>query len=345
MINPSFAILQLKIGRKILEWFNIENLALLLILFVLITLSGFIYTALNIKYDKTKTEYTNSYNCRQVKRKQFIRNWTDYFWSNSIRFAWITLILLSIITYGITIAKNFNIVEGAYISVIFSIITFLFFIFSFISYKNFPSKAKAALDEFESAIKAGINKETTYDGDNIQRHSDESSEMDTKLTIFEFTVGPKKIDFPPFESRPPKKPIIEKRKLEFLVLSREYFNICQSATPFNLLNPEKLPAKKKCAPKKAAGPCKEYYYSQVKYVTYEEEHIMIFFNTNDETIKYSSPKRLGKHANVISAFREKLRITERQRLTKVDEHKKFIDIQEDKNTINENEEEVDEESE
>jgi hypothetical protein len=303
------------------------------------------FTAAQIKYEKKKTEITNSASCRQVFRQQSIRNWTDYFWSNSMRFAWITLILISIIIYGFTIAINLHIKEGSYISIIFSIITIFFFYFSYKSYKNFPEKAKAALIEFETAIKGGIGKETNYDGDNIQKFTKESDRIDENEDIFEFPVGPKKINFPPFENRPPKKPIFAERKLEFLFLSKEFFSICQGATPFNLLNPAKLPDKKKCAPKKAAGPCKEFYYSQVKNVTYENESVTIYFNNGDETITFSSPKKLGKHSAVIAAFRDKLRITERQRLSKVDEHKKFIDIQEDKNTINENEEEVDEESE
>ena len=320
----------LKIGRtEILKWLTIENIAIILGLFVFLALTIFIYTALNIKYDKKKTEYTNNYGCRQVMRKQLIRNWTDYFWSNSMRFAWITLILVSIIIYGATISKNFGMIAGAYISIAFSIITFFFFLFAFISFKNFPAKAKAALEEFENAIKKGINKETNYDGDNIQLYSEESDNIDTPKEIFDFIVDPKKIKFPPFESRPPKQPIIEKRKLEFLFLAREFFSIYSSATPFNLLDPAKLPEKKKCAPKKIAGGCKEYYYSQVKYVTYEDEKIMIYFNNEDETIELACPKKFGKHAAVISAFREKLRITERQRLTKIDEHKKFIDIKSD----------------
>jgi len=311
-----------------MKWFTIEHVALLLLLIVVLALSFFIYSALNIKYEKKKAEYSNQSTCRQVYRQQFIRNWTDYFWSNSMRFAWITLTLISIIIYGITVAIYLHVEEAAYVSIFFSIITILFFIFSYVSYKNFPQKAKKALTDFENAIKAGLQKETDLNGDIIQKFAKENAGEEEYL--FDFVIGPKKIDFPPFENRPAKKPVISERKLEFLLLSREFFSICQGATPFNLLNPERLPQNKKCALKKAAGACKEYYYSQVKNVTYENENIVIYFNNGDEPIKYSCPKKLGKHAEIINAFRDKLRITERQRLAKIDEHKKFIDIKVDK---------------
>ncbi len=42
-----------------------------------------------------------------------------------------------------------------------------------------------------------------------------------------------------------KKPVIKSRKLEFLILSREYFSICKGATPFNLLEPKRAPIAKK----------------------------------------------------------------------------------------------------
>jgi hypothetical protein len=218
-------------------------------------------------------------------------------------------------------------------------LTIIFFIFSYISYKNFPPKAKAALEEFEKAIKDGIKKEISFEGDSIQKFTKESHTMDADESIFDFVVGTKKIDFPPFENRAPKKPVIAERKLEFLILSKEYFSICQGATSFNLLNPEKLPDKKKCGPKKAAGPCREYYYSQMKNVSYEGEKITIYFNNGDETVTYSCPKKLGKHTAVLKALKEKLRITERQRLSKIDEYRKFTDIK--KEIIKDNDDEAD----
>jgi signal transduction histidine kinase len=328
-----------------LKWLEIEGIALILALAVFVALGFFVYNALNIKFDKKKTELTNLSSCRQVQWREFTRNWTDYFWSNSMRFAWITLILISFIIYGAAISINFNIKEGAYISILFSILSFIFFIFSYISYKNFPGKAKAALEAFEQKIRDGIQKEISFEGDNIQQYAAESDKMDTKETTFEFAVGPKKVDFPPFESRPPKKPVIKERKLEFLILSREYFSICKAATPFNLLNPAKLPDKKKCAPKTACGECSEYYYSQMKRVIYEDEKIKIFFNNDEKTIEYTCPKRLGKHKAILKALKEKLRITERQRLAKIQEHEKFEEIaRKNKNIENDENEEIDDEA-
>jgi hypothetical protein len=262
-----------------------------------------------------------------------------------MRFAWITLILISSIIYGAAIAINLNITWGAYISIFFSIISLIFFTFSYISYKNFPAKAKAELDAFEKKIRDCIQKETNFEGDNIEQYAAKSDNMSNQAIIFEFAVGAKKVDFPPFESRPPKKPVFAERKLEFLILSREYFSICKSATPFNLFNPAKLPEKKKCAPKTACGECSEYYYSQMKRVTYEDEKIKIFFNNDEETIEYNCPKKLGKHKAVLKAIKEKLRITERQRLSKIDEHKKFTDIREEKgrDTIDDESENIEDE--
>jgi transcription elongation factor Elf1 len=326
-----------------MKWYQPEYVAIILGLIVLFALSFFAYNALNIKFDKKKAELGNRSSCRTVYWKQKIRNWTDYFWSNSMRFAWITLILISLIAYGIAIDISWNMDQGAYLSIFFSIVTIIFFAFSYISYKNFPIKAKAALEEFENAIKNGIKKEISFEGDSIQKFTKESDTIDANEQIFDFVIGTKKIDFPPFESRAPKKPVIAERKLEFLILSKEYFSICQGATPFNLLDPAKLPDKKKCAPKKAAGPCREYYYSQMKNVSYEGEKITIYFNNGDEAVTYSCPKKLGKHTAVLKALKEKLRITERQRLSKIDEYKKFTDIK--KETIKEREVHEDEEEE
>ncbi len=75
-----------------------------------------------------------------------------------------------------------------------------------------------------------------------------------------------------------KKPVIKSRKLEFLILSREYFSICKGATSFNLLEPKRAPIAKKCIILKNAGECNEYYYSQMQNVEYDGEAIVIKYS-------------------------------------------------------------------
>ncbi len=99
-------------------------------------------------------------------------------------------------------------------------------------------------------------KETIFKNSQI-----EHDEFDTEPQIFEFPVNIEKFDYPLFERNPMKKPVIKSRKLEFLILSREYFSICKGATPFNLLEPKRAPIAKKCIILKNAGECNEYYYS------------------------------------------------------------------------------------
>ena len=299
----------------------------------------FILKLLKLYLEKRGVERSNRSACRKVKWKKIFRNWTDFFWSNSMRFAWITLLLVSIIFYSLVIYMRFHIEKGLGISILFSIITLIFFVFAYKSYIKFEEKAKKRLTEFENKIKEAINKEISFEGDNIQSFSKDYSDMDTNETIFEFPVDPKKIDFPPFETRPPKKKIIASRKLEFLILSREYFSICQSATPFDLLNPAEGPVKKGCPPKTASGECNEHYYSQMRNVVYKDDAIQIIFDNEDDNVIFKCKKIAPNRKPAMKALKEKLRITERQRLAKIQEHKNFENIKKNKNIVNKDDEE------
>jgi len=75
----------------------IGYLALILAGIVLIVLFRFILILLQMKVNKQTAAMSNNAACRKVKRETLIRNWTDFFWSNSMRFAWITLGLFTII--------------------------------------------------------------------------------------------------------------------------------------------------------------------------------------------------------------------------------------------------------
>jgi len=310
-------------------------LAPIFVVTVLLALGVFIFILVQMNVNKQTTAMSNKAACRKVNREKLIRNWTDFFWSNSMRFAWITLFLLTLVIYSYVGYLYFHIIAGAMISIVFSILTLFFFYFTRKSYYAFEEKAKKRLTEFEDTIKAGIEKEISFDGDNIQSFSKKDDNMDTDEQKFYFPVNTKKIAYPLFQKNAKKQPIIAERKLEILILSREYFSICQSTTPFNLLNPKQGPVPRKCADVKVSGECEEHYYSQMRNVLYKDDAIQIIFENEDENVIFKCPKAAPNRKPAMKALKEKLRITERQRLSKIDEHKKFKDIKET-NTIHDN---------
>lgn len=330
-----------KNGEKILIMFEIMGyLAPVLAIIVFLALGVFIVILVQMSINKKTTVMSSNALGRKAHMEIFMRNWTDFFWSNSMRFAWITLFLLTLIIYSYVAYVRFNIFAGAVSSVFFSIMTLIFFFFAHRSYYRFEEKAKDRLTKFEDTIKSGIEKEISFDGDNIQSFSKDDSNMDTNEVKFYFPVGTKKIAFPPFQKNAKKQPIIAERKLEALILSREYFSICQSATPFNLLNPKLAVTAKKFAEVKTSGECEEYYYSQMRNVLYKDDAIQIIFDNEDDNVIFKCPKAAPDRKPAMKALKEKLRITERQRLSKIDEYKKFKDIKENKSTVNEDDEEI-----
>ena len=307
--------------------FNLNLSITLLSILGLILLAGFIFIfmyMLTPKYNARKANMTNKAACRKANLAIFIRNWTDYFWSDYMRAAWIMLFLIFFIALGIALSN----IWGYIFSLILTFVTIGFIIFATKSYKNFPKKAAARLKEFEDQVKTAIEKEMTFEGDNIQIFSNKDDEFDTKPKIFTFPVNITKVPFPPLETRPPKQPIIDTRKLEFLVLSREYFSTCQGAGTFNLLHPKQAPENKQCAEAKGTGgECNEYYYSQMQNVEYDGKEgcirIVYYGDIPDATFKC---KKGPEQKAAMKALKEKLRLTERQRLHKIDEHEKYEKI-------------------
>ncbi len=297
---------------------NILYLALILI--VVIAISIIASVRIYRYYNTTKTTLTNEKECLKAKRQQLIDNWTKYFWSNPKRFIWITIFFLFLILLGMAI--------GGFGGILFSVFITLcyipFLVFARKNYLLFPKYAKEKLDSFEKAITDAIKKEITLEGDNIQKFSDTDGEFDTEPKLFKFPVDVKKFDYPIFEPNPAKKTVIAERKLEFLVLSREYFSICKGATPFNLLNPKRGPIPKKCPELKGGGECNEYYYSQMQNVEYDGKAIHIIYNTGTPDVSFACKK--GTQKDAMKALKEKLRLTERQRLKKIQEHKYYEDI-------------------
>lgn len=296
----------------------------IIIILLIVAVFLFIYIKINLK--KKTNNLSNRAACKKVHREILIRNWTDYFWSNSMRFAWITLFFLTTIIYSYVGYIHFHIFAGVVISTVFFIIMLFFFFFAWKSYIGFEEKAKKQLTAFENAIKSGIKKEINFDGDSIQAYAKNNSTMDTDEEIFYFYSKPKRIPFPLFEKSEKNQPILE-QKLEALILSHEYFSICKSATTFNLLNPKLADVAKKCTESKGAGECDEYYYSQIRNVLYKDDAIQIIFDKEEDNVSFKCPKGAKNRKPAMKALKEKLRITERQRLAKIDEHKKFKDIE------------------
>lgn len=255
--------------------------------------------------------------CEKVMWEQWWRNHTDYFWSEPTRFVWISIGLIFVIALSVSLGGFWGLLVG----LITAIVASLFFHWAYVSYQNYPKLAKAQLDAFEKAIESGIKKEISFEGDNIQRFSHDDEEFDTNPKVFKFPVGTVKLEYPLYSG---KKTITSEQKLEFLILSREYLSICQGATTFNLLEPKRADEKKQCAEAKGAGECHEYYYSLIKNVKYDGGGIRIISHANEELAFF----KCKKNPAAMKALHEKLRLTERQKLKKIDEQYHYESIKE-----------------
>jgi hypothetical protein len=306
---------------------TVETVATILMLIMLgllfLAFLGSIAYSLNTKFAKKKTAMKQNTTCSKELNAHKIRLYTDYFWSEGgDRFIWISIFLIFFMFLGVSIGN----LVGIIFSIIATIVTVSFFLFAYRSYINFPIKAKAKLDAFEKGIEAGINKEISFEGDNIQSFSDKDEEFDTKPQVFKFPVEVTKIPYPPFGKTAGKKPITSTQKLEFLILSREYFSICKKASKFNLLNPARAPIPKGCVELPGGGgECDEYYYSQMRNVQYDGKAIRIIYSDGQEDAVFECKKGPAQKA-AMKALKEKLRLTERQKLRKIEEHKHYEDL-------------------
>ncbi|MBU1668622.1 hypothetical protein KKC13_09370 [bacterium] len=314
-----------------------------LTVFILVTLSVIAFMALLwiifqfylAKMKKMKGLKENKRACTKVQRDIWIRNHTSYFWSDSSRFVWISMFMIFFIILGIVVDHPVGYVFAI-------IISFLFLFFLWLaqtSYVQFPQKAQAQLDDFEKVITSSIEKEISFNGDNIQSFSHADKEFDTTPKIFSFPIEVTKIAYPIFEENPAKHTIISTRKLEFLVLSREYLSICKGATKFNLLDPPKADLPKKCAEIKGAGECHEFYYSLIKNVKYEDDAIKIIFHNDDDDALFPCKKGSANIKPAMKALHEKLRLTERQRLKKIEEQQNYEILKDKREHNNKKEEE------
>lgn len=304
------------------------------ILFLIALFVGTLYLLnyiLGRKINKKRFELSNKVACKKAQREERQRLLTDYFWSDYMRFAWIMLTISLCI--GILLAI------GHYITIILGLLLFIptyyFLRFARKSYNEFPEKAAARLKKFEEQVEESILNEISFKGDNIQRFTRDDENFETEPMLFSFPTSISKIAFPPFETNPKKQPIFKTKKLEYLILSREYFSICKNASTFNLLEPARFPPFKQCAeiPGKA-GECHEHYYSQMRNVEYDnaKECIRIIYYDDRPDVEFPCKKIAPNRKPAMKALQEKLRLTERQRLHKIDEHEKFEEIQERRST-------------
>ena len=309
----------------------LDVIILLTVIVMLGVLSIYLF-ALKAKFTKKKTEISNNSACKKAISEHKRRLYTDYFWSDSSRFSWILLFLVFFILLTLALAYKttglFSIISLV-VSLVFLIITLFFLLFAYKSYKAFPAKAAERLKAFEKQVQDSIDKEISFEGDNIQSFSDKDEAFDTKPNVFDFPTGITKIPFPPFEKNAKNHKIIATKKIEFLILSREYFSICKSAATFNLLDPAREGIPKKCTEKAGSGgECNEHYYSQMRNVEYDakKECIRIIYYDEEDNVEFKCKKTDKKRKEAMKALKEKLRLTERQRLHKINEHEKYEEI-------------------
>ena len=204
-------------------------------------------------------------------------------------------------------------------------ITIFFLTFAYNSYYSFEVKVKERLKIFEEYIINSIQREISCEEDNIQSFTNDNEEFNHVPMIFSFPIEVTKIPFPPFEKNPRKQPIIATRKLEFFILSREYFSICKGATTFNLLNPLRGSMSTGCREIRSSGECHEYYYSQIRNIVYDnkKECIRILYKDELDDVEFFCRKVAINRKPVMKALKGKLRLIERQRLFK------FLDLKVD----------------
>jgi hypothetical protein len=95
-----------------------------------------------------------------------------------------------------------------------------------------------------------------------------------------------------------------------------------------------------------AGECHEHYYSQMRNVEYDnaKECIRIIYYDERDDVEFPCKKLAPNRKPAMKALQEKLRLTERQRLHKIDEHEKFEKIQERRSRQEESDETEEDES-
>jgi len=316
--------------------FLLENIMLVVFIFVLF--GTFVYVATksaNKWYAISKEKWSQFDTCEKLKISDLKRNYTHYFWYNGWRF-----IVVSLGFFLIYMLSLFYYDESGYMWFVLIFVLYLVFVrYAIKWYIEFPQKAGDALKEHEDAIINAVCKEVAEHADMINEFlakyslditDDYNSKEECLKNMIKHPTAVKKVNYPPFiKMADPKKPIVSERKIQFIVLERDFMLVCLGATIFNLLQPKRLIPKKMCAYDRKAGPCKDIFYSTIKHVTYEDDGIKIFFWDKTEEPIVMKVKKPEDAKPDILRIRNRIRLVERQRLHKITEVLHFEHLRND----------------
>ncbi len=308
---------------------------LLFIITVFFAYIYIIYPPVKDKTTATTTKWKNKLECEKIKKEAVLNSWTIYLWAYPKR--------VIIINTAFILAFFFSVFLYAITGVWFYIIIFVFYLvalkYQYKWYKEFPVIAEEKLKEHEAAIEDALLKGIKSAGDQVEEILSQSDAIkDTpleylaplKLDVIKHPTGVSKFDFPPFVELPaPKKKVIKTRQMQYLILTRDFIYVALSPTPFDLLNPKRGDEKKKCALVRAPGPTRDYYYSMIRRVYYDKDEggiKIVFFNEDYEKPILIKVAKEPDAKPTIFKIKERLRLLERQRLSKVDEIYKFYAI-------------------
>jgi len=305
---------------------TIAGVGLLFFVMLLAVVGGYFgYQYLQVKVQKSKVARDNKAACRKIRQELARRRRIDYFWKETRTFKRITLSLIVLTILGFLTGSIYGIIS----SIIIMVMLGYFIYFAYRNYQTFEARAKERLTAFETSVRQSVQSELASSEMRSSRIVAEGYEHVKDPEIFEFPTKVTKIPFPLMEKDPKKYTVIATRKLEFLILDDEYFSVCKNASTFNLLNPALDEPAKKCVEKKGtAGECDEFYYSQVQNVQYDtaKECIRIIFYGDQDLIEFPCKKTAANRKPAMKALKDHLRLTERQRLQKVQEYKHYEEI-------------------
>ncbi len=289
-------------------------------------------------YQEKKEENKDNQSCEEKKDAVLDKIEEDFRWFSPEYYSFRTLLITFLVALGLALGYTLSGIP----SITALILSFLAFIgllvflrMAHTRYTQAQNPAKEKLDTFEEQLDKSLNKAIEFQGDKIQSFSKADEEFDTETKSFTFVVKKVKKSFPKFWNSKAPSFIIEQKK-EFLVLSSDYFNIFKNASTFDLLNPK---FNKDCELAPAnVGEGIEHYYSQMKSVEYnKDEGAIVIYYYNDEPVKFICKK----DAKAIKALQEKLRLTERQRLRKIDEHENYEKIRDRRDNLGVHNKELD----
>ncbi len=302
-------------------------LFLLFVLFIFLTIA-FLYAiyidTIKKKFTVHKTQLENKIICEKYKWKGKLNRLTNLIWLKP-------KMILTVVVLGFFF-EVFLIIANTIFSLILALIFFILYIyfikFIYDKYFAFREFAKKKLQEHEEAIKDAVMKQAYATDSLIQKYRYEDEYKDVDFELFTHPKKDvKKAKFPPFIDIPDeKRDVVLERVMQFIVLGPDFLMACLNPTPFNLEKPLRDEPKKKCALLRKPGDCKEVYYSQIKTVFYKDQYIhIVLWDEKEEPIKIFVKKKPDA-GPLMTAIKARLRITERQRLGKIQEQLFFENL-------------------